>query len=149
MNRVILGGYLGQDPELKFTNGGQAVLKLRLATNSRVKNSASGEWENMTEWHTVVMWGKRGESLSKFISKGSYLMVEGENRTRSWQDKDGGKRSATEVIAKDIETTGRAPGGQRGDYEEDQSAGQRSPRKAKFVPEDDESFGPDVTQGFG
>ena len=135
MNIVILGGYLGEDPELRFTNSDQAVCKMRMATTSRYKDSKTGEWQKMSEWHNVVVWGKRGEALAGFLRKGEYITVTGELRTRQWETKEGEKRRSTEVIAKDVETTGR--GQNRGDYQEDQE--QRP--KRKFVPEDEPQTG--------
>lgn len=157
MNKVILGGFLGEQPEVRFTPSGQAVLKLRLATNSRYKNTKTDQWETATEWHTVVMWGKRGEALGNMLSSGQYIVVEGELRTRSWDDvKSGAKRYATEVIAKDIETAGKSSGNQSGDYEDNQDPGRRPqnnnrnqerPRQSKgFVPQD---YDQDPQTGFG
>lgn len=102
LNRACLMGYLGQDPELKFTQGGQAVLKMRLATTESYPDK-KGQRQERTEWHTVVLWGKRAEGLSKYLSKGSQIYVEGSIQTRSWEDKkDGGKRYATEINAQKV-----------------------------------------------
>ena len=120
LNRAILVGNLGMDPELKFTQGGQAVLRIRLATTESYMNKA-GERQERTEWHTVVVWGKRAESLNKILSKGRTIWVEGRIQTRSWEDKkDGSKRYATEINAQNIGLVGsgggaRASGG--GGYE--------------------------------
>jgi single-strand DNA-binding protein len=101
LNRVMLLGNLGADPELRMTGGGQAVLKLRLATSETYldKNRARQE---RTEWHNVVIWGKRAEALSKIITKGSRIFVEGGLRTSSYDDRDGNKRYRTEVVASNI-----------------------------------------------
>ena len=96
MNRVILSGRLGADPDIRGT-----VLKLRLATNERRKDQ-SGNWSDHTEWHSVVIFGKRAEALSRLLSKGSRVLIEGKLRTSSWE-KDGEKRYRTEVIADDVE----------------------------------------------
>lgn len=112
LNRAILVGNLGMDPELKFTQGGQAVLRIRLATTESYP-SKTGERQERTEWHTVVVWGKRAESLNKILSKGRTIWVEGRIQTRSWEDKkDGGKRYATEINAQNIGLVGS--GGARG-----------------------------------
>jgi single-strand DNA-binding protein len=105
MNKVILLGNLGADPELRYTANGQPVLHLRLATNESWldKNKESQE---RTEWHTVVVWGPRGEALSKILTKGSSVLVEGGLRTSSY-DKDGIKRYKTEIVARDVFLTGR------------------------------------------
>jgi single-strand DNA-binding protein len=101
LNRVTLIGNLGQDPEIRYTQGAQAVLNLRMATTEKFQNRDK-EWQERTEWHTVVMWGKRGEALSKFLSKGARICVEGRLQTRSWEDKSGGKRYTTEIVATNL-----------------------------------------------
>lgn len=133
-----------------------------MSTNSRFLNKRTDKWDTITEWHNVVMWGARGESLANILAKGSYLVVEGELRTRSWEDRDGNKRYQTEVVAKDVETTGRAPGAQQsGDYEENQDPRkarqqqrpqrqQSQPRRAaSFVPQEDDYDDQDPQTGFG
>lgn len=110
LNKVMLIGNLGFDPELKYTQGNQAVLRLRLATNESYK-SASGEWQERTEWHTVIVWGKRGEALQKILRKGIQVYIEGGLRTRQWEDKDGNKRSTTEIVANEVILLGSREGG--------------------------------------
>lgn len=100
MNRVYLLGNLGADPELRTTPGGQAILKLRMATTESYVDKG-GQRQERTEWHQVSLWGKRGEALSKLLSKGSRLLVEGSIRTSSYE-KDGEKRYRTEVVARDV-----------------------------------------------
>ncbi len=117
LNKVILLGNLGADPELRMTNGGQAVLKLRLATSETYLDKNKVRQER-TEWHSVVIWGARAEGLAKILSKGSRLLVEGGLRTTSYDDKDGNKRYKTEVNATNIILSGggdRAGGGSRQD----------------------------------
>jgi single-strand DNA-binding protein len=117
LNRAILVGNLGMDPELKYTQGGQAVLRLRIATTESFLNKA-GERQERTDWHTVVVWGKRGEGLNKILSKGRTVWTEGRIQTRSWEDKDGNKRSTTEIVANQVGLAGSAGGGGgRGGYE--------------------------------
>jgi single-strand DNA-binding protein len=101
MNKAILIGNLGQDPELRYTQGGQAVLKLRLATTESYLNR-DRERQQRTEWHTVVVWGKRGEALHKILSKGKTICVEGRIQTRKWEDKEGNKRYSTEIVAAQV-----------------------------------------------
>jgi single-strand DNA-binding protein len=119
LNRVLLIGNLGQDPELRYTQGGQAILNLRIATNESYVNR-DGERQEKTEWHTVIVWGKRGEALGKILSKGRQIFVEGRLQTRSWEDKQGaGKRYATEVVANDVILLGGAGrGGPRTNYDD-------------------------------
>lgn len=118
MNRVMLIGNVGQDPELRFTQNGQAILNLRMATTETFLDS-NKERQERTEWHTVTMWGKRGESLSKFIGKGSQLCVEGRLQTRSWEDKQGNKRYSTEVTATNIILLGSKDKSKQEKYDED------------------------------
>ncbi|HTQ05685.1 MAG TPA: single-stranded DNA-binding protein [Polyangiaceae bacterium] len=111
LNRVMLLGNLGADPELRMTNGGQAVLKLRLATSETYLDRNKVRQER-TEWHSVVVWGKRAEALAKILNKGSRIFIEGGLRTSSYDDKDGNKRYKTEVVANNIILSGG--GGGRG-----------------------------------
>jgi len=113
LNRVILIGNLGQDPELRFTQSNQGVLSLRMATTESYFDTNTKERKEITEWHTVVVWGKRGEALNKILSKGSRIAVEGRLKTRSWDDKNGGgKRYATDVVANNVILLGgRGEGG--------------------------------------
>src|SRR5688572_7696607 len=110
LNKAILIGNLGQDPELKYTQGGQAVLRLRLATNESFLNKAR-ERQERTEWHTIVVWGNRAEALNKILAKGRQIYVEGRIQTRDWEDKSGNKRATTEINALNIVLLG---GGGRG-----------------------------------
>lgn len=105
MNKVILLGNLGADPELRYTATGAPVLNLRLATNESYLDK-NREQHERTEWHAVVIWGTRGEALSKILSKGSCVAVEGTLRTSSWE-KDGLRRYKTEVHAREIFLTGK------------------------------------------
>lgn len=113
LNKVMLLGNLGADPELRVTGGGQAVLKLRIATTETYLDRNNTRQER-TEWHSVTMWGKRGEALSKFLTKGERIFVEGSLRTSSYE-KDGEKRYRTEVVATNIILGGRGKGGEAGE----------------------------------
>jgi single-strand DNA-binding protein len=110
LNRVMLLGNLGADPELRFTQGGQAVLNMRLATTESYLDKDKVRRER-TDWHNVVVWGKRGEALAKILAKGSSIFVEGSLRTSSYDDREGNKRYKTEVIAQNVVLTGRGRGG--------------------------------------
>jgi single-strand DNA-binding protein len=109
LNRVMLLGNLGADPELRVTPGGQAILKLRLATTETYLDKSNTRQER-TEWHSITMWGKRGEALAKFLKKGERLFVEGSLRTSSYE-KNGEKRYRTEVIANNVILGGKGSGG--------------------------------------
>lgn len=100
LNRVILIGNLGQPPELRHTQS-SAVLNLRLATTESFLNQEKQRQER-TEWHTVVIWGKRGEALGKILNKGDRICVEGRIQTRSWEAQDGSKRYATDIVATNV-----------------------------------------------
>lgn len=110
LNRVMLLGNLGADPELRFTQGGQAVLNMRLATTESYLDKDKVRRER-TDWHNVVVWGKRGEALAKILAKGSSIFIEGSLRTSSYDDREGNKRYKTEVIANNVLLTGRGRGG--------------------------------------
>jgi single-strand DNA-binding protein len=105
LNRVMLLGNLGADPELRFTQGGSAVLNMRIATTESYLDKDKVRRER-TDWHNVVVWGKRGEALGKILTKGSSVFVEGSLRTSSYDDRDGNKRYKTEVYANNILLTG-------------------------------------------
>jgi single-strand DNA-binding protein len=100
LNKVMLLGNLGADPELRVTPGGQAVLKLRLATTESYLDKNNTRQER-TEWHRITIWGKRGEALAKFLTKGEKLFIEGRIQTSSYE-KDGEKRYSTEVVATNV-----------------------------------------------
>lgn len=96
MNKVILIGRIGKDPELSYTQSGKAMCKFPLATSESYKNNA-GERQEKTEWHNIIVWGKTAENISKYFHKGSYLPMEGKLSTKSWEDNDGKKCYITEV----------------------------------------------------
>ena len=109
INRVCISGNLTRDPELKATGGGTAVLELRMAVNDRRKNAQSGEWEDSPNYVSVVVFGSRAEGLSRHLSKGSKLVVDGKLRWSEWADKTtGDKRSKLEVVADNIDFAGGA-----------------------------------------
>lgn len=105
VNKVILVGHLGADPDMRYTPSGHGVCELRVAT-SESWNDKNGQRQERTEWHRVVVWGKRAEVCSKYLAKGRQVYVEGRIQTRSYDDKDGNKRYITEVIAADVQFLG-------------------------------------------
>lgn len=116
INRVVLVGRLTRDPELRATAGGMSVLKMGLAFNDRRKNQQTGEWEEYANFVDVTMFGNRAESVSRIVSKGMRVGVDGKLRWRQWESQSGEKRSAIEVIADDIEfldSRGEGGGGGR------------------------------------
>ena len=110
VNKVILVGHLGADPDMRYTPSGQGVCELRLAT-SESWNDKNGQRQERTEWHRIVVWGKRAEVCSKYLAKGRQVFVEGRIQTRTYDDKDGNKRYITEIIANDVQFLG---GGREG-----------------------------------
>lgn len=117
VNKVILVGNLGADPEVRFTPSGQAVANFRMATTDSWMDKASGQRQERTEWHRVVVWGKLGELCGEYLRKGRQCYVEGRLQTREWQDRDGQKRWTTEVVASQVVFLGgRGEGGGGGSY---------------------------------
>jgi single-strand DNA-binding protein len=103
VNKVILIGNLGKDPEVKYTPSGTPVAKLTLATNERFKDKNSGEWQDRTEWHNIVLWQRLAEIAGEYLKKGSKVYIEGRLQTHSWDDKQTNqKRYMTEVIGNDL-----------------------------------------------
>ena len=144
VNKVILVGNLGRDAELRYTPGGAAVASLNLATTD-VWNDKSGQRQEKTEWHRIVVWGKTAETLSEYLLKGKQIYVEGRLQTRQWDDRDGNKRYTTEVRSdRVVLLSGRGEGGgaqttrQRGD-EQDQRA-PASAAESTELTEDDIPF---------
>ena len=109
VNKVILVGNLGKDPDVRFTNTGSAVANFSLAT-SEVWNDRDGKRQERTEWHNIVVWGKQAESCGQYLAKGRQVYVEGSIRTRSYDDKSGNKRYITEVVAQRIQFLGGGGG---------------------------------------
>lgn len=145
LNKVLLLGNLGADPELRVTPGGQAVLKLRLATTESYLDRSNTRQER-TEWHRVTIWGKRGEALAKFLTKGERIFIEGRIQTSSYE-KNGEKRYSTEVIANNVILAGGRRGAERdggggGEPRSYQKAGPPSSANDGPPPPDDFDAGP-------
>jgi single-strand DNA-binding protein len=113
INKVILIGNLGRDPELKYTQSGQAVCNFSIATTEKWKGKDGGMQEK-TEWHRIVAWGKTGELCSQYLSKGRPVYIEGRLQTRDWEDKDGNKRQTTEINANTVQFLGSGRGNEGG-----------------------------------
>jgi len=105
VNKVILIGNLGRDPELRYTQGGQAVANFTLATNERF-STKDGDKQERTEWHRIVAWGRTGELCAQYLSKGRSVYLEGRLQTREWEDKEGQKRKTTEIVATTVQFLG-------------------------------------------
>jgi len=113
VNKAIILGNLGRDPELRHTPGGKAVATLRVATNE-VWTDQSGERQERTEWHTIVVWGRQAENCNQYLKKGRTVYVEGRLATRKWQDKDGKDRYTTEIVADRVQFIGGGAAGGAG-----------------------------------
>ena len=103
VNKVILIGNLGADPEVRYTTSGGAVANLRLATSESWKDKQTGENREQTEWHRVVMFGRLGEIAGEYLKKGSKIYIEGRIQTRKWQDRDGNDRYTTEIVSNEMQ----------------------------------------------
>jgi len=113
VNRVILVGRLGADPDIRYSPNGTAVAKFSLATNERAP-SGDGNWEDRTEWHRIVTFGKVAERCGNFLNKGKLIYLEGSLRTNQWEDKEGVKHYTTEIIMRDFEMVGGSAGDEQG-----------------------------------
>ena len=106
VNKVIIVGNVGRDPELRYTQSGQPVASFSIATNERFKDK-DGNWKDRTEWHRIVAWARLAEICGEYLRKGSQVYVEGRIQTRDWEDKEGNKRQTTEIIALGMQMLGR------------------------------------------
>jgi single-strand DNA-binding protein len=144
INKAILVGNLGKDPELRYTASGQAVATFSLATTEKFKNKG-GEQQERTEWHNIVAWGPLAEICGKYLVKGKQVYVEGRIQSRSYDDRDGNKRYITEIVISDMQMLGGRPGEEGGSgagARPSRSAGAAPVREPVAVP-DDASFNPD------
>lgn len=113
VNKVILIGNLGADPEVRFTPGGQAVANFKIATNESWIDK-SGQKQERTEWHRIVVWGKTAENCGEYLKKGRQVYVEGRLQTREWTDKEGKKNYTTEIVATSVQFLGGGAGRNEG-----------------------------------
>lgn len=109
INKVILVGRLGKEPELRYTPNGDAVVTLTIATSDEWKDKMTGERQEKVEWHRVVLWRKLAEIAGNYLKKGSQVYIEGKLQTRSWEDKDGNKRYTTEIVAQNLQMLDSLP----------------------------------------
>lgn len=123
VNKAIILGRLGADPELKYTQSNAAVCNLSIATNEKWKDK-NGEVQDRTEWHRVTLWNKAAENAAKYLAKGREVYIEGRIQTRSWEDKDGNKRYATEIVGDRMQFIGgKGEGGSQGGSRSSQQDG--------------------------
>ncbi len=106
VNKVILIGRLGRDPEVRYTPDGTAIANFSIATSEEWKDKASGEKKEKTEWHRIVAWRRLGEICGEYLSKGRQVYIEGSLQTREWEDQEGNKRWTTEIVARNMQMLG-------------------------------------------
>ena len=141
VNKVILVGNVGKDPETRYLEGGTAVCSFSLATSETYRNR-DGEKVTNTEWHNIVLWRGLAEVAEKYVKKGSQLYIEGRIRTRSWDDRDGNKRYTTEIVCDNMQMLGR-----RSDDQGPQAGQQQGPQADKQQgPQADKQQGPQADQ---
>ncbi len=143
INKVILIGNLGADPETRYMPSGGAVTNLSIATSDQWKDKQTGEQKERTEWHKVAMFGRLAEIAAEYLRKGSQVYVEGRLQTRKWQDRDGNDRYTTEIIANEMQMMGGRGGGGSSNYSQaggdtgrSQGSGQSSPPPADDFDDD-------------
>lgn len=148
VNKVILIGRLGQDPELRYTGNGTAVCNLRLATDDSYTDN-DGNLVERTEWHRIVAWSRLAEICNEYLEKGSQVYVEGRLQTRQWEDRDGNTRYTTEVVARNVQFLDsrggqqEAPGGAAPQQQQQQYQNQGGQSASANEPDDDFEFEPD------
>ena len=134
INKVILVGNVGRDPEIRSTQSGTQVANFSLATNERRRDN-DGQWTDHTEWHRIVVWGRMVNVVEQYVNKGRQLYIEGVLRTRDWEQKDGAKRSTTEIHVRELKLLGGRGGASDGAVQEDYGAvAQGFPDDADDVP---------------
>src|SRR5210317_71015 len=139
VNKAIIVGTLGQDPEIRYTANGGAVANISVATNESWRDKATGEAQERTEWHRIVMFGKLAEIAQQYLKKGSQAYFEGRIQTRKWQDQQGNDRYSTEIVANEMQMLGSKAGAGGGAPMEssNQSQPQSRPAAAETAPMDD------------
>jgi single-strand DNA-binding protein len=138
INKVILIGNLGADPDVRYTASGAAVSNVNLATTETWRDKESGEQQEKTEWHRVVFFGRLAEIVAEYLRKGSQVYVEGRLQTRKWQDKEGNDRYTTEIVANEMQMLGGRPGS-GGDYNNNRSQ-PKAAEKSGSAPQSEGDF---------
>ncbi len=129
VNKVILVGNLGQDPDVRYTADGRAIANISIATTDSWKDKNTGEQQDRTEWHRVVFFSRLAEIVSEYLKKGAQVYVEGRLQTRKWQDKDGNDRYTTEIVANEMQMLGGRSGG-TADFSGNSGGGQKQQASA-------------------
>lgn len=135
INKVIIVGTLGADPDIKYTGDGKAIANLSAATSEQWKDKESGEKQEKTEWHRIVFFGKLAEIAGEYLKKGSQVYVEGKLQTRKWQDKEGVDRYSTEIVGSEMQMLGGKPTDRKEQHNQAKADGY-APEKKTFVDDD-------------
>jgi len=133
VNKVILVGNLGKDPEVRYMPNGNAIANITLATTDSWKDKQTGEQQEKTEWHRIVMFRRLGEIAGEYLKKGSQVYIEGKLQTRKWQDNSGNDRYTTEIVANDMQMLGGRGGGSAG-FPADSAPAQSAPAQSAPTP---------------
>lgn len=144
VNKAILIGNLGADPETRYMPNGDAVTTLRIATSETWKDQQTGQQQERTEWHQVVCYRELAEIAGEYLKKGAKVYVEGKLRTRKWQDKNGQDRYTTEIVADQMQMLDRASGGQTGGQQNAQGSGRFGAGKDNSPPQSGHDFDDDI-----
>ncbi|MGV3741047.1 MAG: single-stranded DNA-binding protein [Burkholderiaceae bacterium] len=136
LNKVTLIGYLGHNPEIRYTASGDPVAHVTVATTETWKDKATGEKKEATEWHRIVLYRKLAEIVGQYLKKGSHVYIEGRLQTRKWTAKDGTERYTTEIIADDMRMLGARSEHRANDTEQNSMPRQTSAHTAELLPED-------------
>jgi single-strand DNA-binding protein len=134
VNKVILVGNLGKDPEVRYMPNGNAVANITLATSESWKDKTSGEQQEKTEWHRIVMFRRLGEIAGEYLKKGSQVYIEGKLQTRKWQDNSGNDRYTTEIVASEMQMLGGRGGGGSAGFSSDSAPSQSAPSQSAPAP---------------
>jgi len=144
INKVILIGNLGQDPEVRYMPNGNAVANITVATSDSWKDKQTGERQERTEWHRVVLFRRLAEIAGEYLKKGSKVYIEGRLQTRKWQDQTGQDRYTTEIVANDLQMLDSRAGGGSAAYDNGFSSGQQQTKPAPAAPASDTDFDDDI-----
>lgn len=146
VNKVILVGNLGKDPEVRYAPSGQAIANITIATSESWKDKNTGEKQEKTEWHRVVFFSRLAEIVGEYLKKGSQIYVEGRLQTRKWQDKEGKDRYTTEIVANEMQMLGSRQGGgaPTEDYNQDKSHASKPAAATASAPAGGGDFDDDI-----
>jgi len=144
LNKVMLIGNLGNDPEVRYTAGGSAVANVNIATAESWRDKESGQQQERTEWHRIVFFGRLAEIVGEYLKKGSQIYVEGRLQTRKWQDREGQDRYTTEIVASEMQMLGSRSSGGTADFDQRPAASEPAAPSAKPAASADNSFDDDI-----